>query len=60
MVNFVSSSNNLALHLSIALGIEDVVALDGIIKDATLGDFLGLEALVLREVLSVIVSQMVV
>ena len=48
------------VNVLIALRVEDGVRLDGIIKDSSLRDLLGLEALILGQVLAVIVSQMVV
>ena len=44
----------------LALGVEDTIAGHGVIEDACLGDLLGLEALVLLQVLSIIVTEMVV
>lgn len=49
MIDFVST-----------LGVKDLVTGHGIIEDTSLGDLLGLEALVFREVLSVVVTEMVV
>ena len=48
------------INLSLTLRVENGVRLDSIIEDTTLGDLLGLEALVLREVLAIIVTQVVV
>ena len=43
-----------------SLGVENSVTLNRIIEDTTLGDFLGLEAFVFREVLAIVVTQVVV
>ena len=51
MVNFVFTVLN---------GVKDIVALDGIVKDTSLGDFLALETFILLQVFSVVVAKMVV
>ena len=48
------------VNLVVILRVKNVVRLDSILKNSTLGDLLGLEALVLLEVLAVVVSQVVV
>ena len=52
--------DDLVVDVVVTLWVKDLVSLDCIIKNSSLGDFLRLEALVLLEVLSVIVTQMVV
>ena len=52
--------DNLVVDVVVTFWIKDLVAFDSIIKNSTLGNLLGLEALVFLEVLSVVVTQMVV
>lgn len=53
-------NDDLVVDVVLSLGVEDGVALDRVVEDTALGDLLGLEALVLGEVLPVVVSKMVV
>jgi hypothetical protein len=48
------------VNLLLTGGVQNIVALDGIVEDTGLGNLLALEALVLLKVLSIIVTQMVV
>jgi len=52
--------DHLMINLVATLGVESRVGLNGIIKDTTLGDLLGLEAFVFGKVLTIIVTQVVV
>jgi len=52
--------DHLVVDVVVTLWIQDLVGLDGVIKNTTLRDLLGLETLVLLEVLAVIVTKMVV
>lgn len=52
--------NDLMINLVISLWVENRVRFDSIIKDSSFGDFFGLEAFVLLQIFSVIVSKMVV
>mmetsp|Transcript_69588 Transcript_69588/g.96645 ORF Transcript_69588/g.96645 Transcript_69588/m.96645 type:complete len:545 (-) Transcript_69588:57-1691(-) len=52
--------DHLMVDLVVTLGVKSRVSLDGIIENTTLGDLLGLEALVFGKILTVIVTQMVV
>ena len=53
-------NNNLMVNVVLALRVEDGVWFNGVIKDTSLGDLLWLEAFVFREVLSIVVTKMVV
>jgi hypothetical protein len=44
----------------VLLWVKYFICRHGIVKDTSLGDFLGLEALVFRQVLAIVVSEMVV
>jgi len=44
----------------LTLWVEDGVSCHGVVKNTSLGDLLGLEALVLLQVLTVVISQVIV
>jgi len=53
-------NNNFVIDMIITLWVEQSVRLDSIVKNTSLGYLFRLEALVLRQVLSIIVAQVVV
>jgi len=52
--------DDFVIDLVLSFWVKDFVGGKGIIKNSSLGDLLGLEAFVLLEVLSIVISQMVV
>jgi hypothetical protein len=52
--------DDLVVDVLVVLWVQNLVGSNGVIKHSSLGDLLGLEALVLLEVLSVVVTEMVV